>query len=381
MLAVMLRRRMVEAGMDTGGVGAVGVHTVGGVQLATHSWMSHPRMTADELIDYLTMLSWNALCGIVEVGGSLEKFREQPHPSPILPPQLLGTMTNRADLPELWTHEPHHHLVYRQGDKVADVDTSATPGFKGKKNDAAELQPERNERFAQLQEMLYANSRGAGDNRSLLLVLQGMDTAGKGGIVKHVVGAANPQGIRYTAFGVPTEEERKHHYLWRIRRALPAGRAHRRVRPLALRGRAGGPGARPRAARGVGQALRRDQRVREEARRRRHDDRQGGDVRLARRAEAAAVRAARAARQVLEVQPEGRRRAAAVACTTRRPIRRCSSATSTDYAPWHVVPCDRKWYSRLAIIELLIEALEGLNLSWPPADFDIEAEKKRLAEA
>ena len=52
--------------------------------------------------------------------------------------------------------------------------------------------------------------------------------------------------------------------------------------------------------------------------------------------------------------------------------------TSTDYAPWHVVPCDRKWYSRLAILELLIEALEGLNLSWPPADFDVEAEKKRL---
>ena len=53
--------------------------------------------------------------------------------------------------------------------------------------------------------------------------------------------------------------------------------------------------------------------------------------------------------------------------------------TSTDYAPWHVVPCDRKWYSRLAVTELLIEALEGLNLSWPPADFDVEAEKKRLA--
>ena len=89
MLAVMLRRRMAEAGMDTGGVEPWAYHTVGGVQLATHSWMSHPRMSSDELIDYLTMLSWSALCGIVEVGGSLEKFREMPHPSPILPPQLL----------------------------------------------------------------------------------------------------------------------------------------------------------------------------------------------------------------------------------------------------------------------------------------------------
>lgn len=86
MLAVMFRRRMAEAGMDTRGVEPWAYLIVGGVQLATHSWMSHPRMTSDELIDYLTMLSWNALVGIVEVGGSLEKFRAQPHPSPI-PPQ------------------------------------------------------------------------------------------------------------------------------------------------------------------------------------------------------------------------------------------------------------------------------------------------------
>jgi len=54
--------------------------------------------------------------------------------------------------------------------------------------------------------------------------------------------------------------------------------------------------------------------------------------------------------------------------------------TSTDYAPWYIVPCDRKWYSRLAVTELLIEALKGLNMSWPPPDFDVEAEKKRLAD-
>jgi hypothetical protein len=46
-----------------------------------------------------------------------------------------------------------------------------------------------------------------------------------------------------------------------------------------------------------------------------------------------------------------------------------------------VVPCDHKWYSRLATLELLIETLEGLKLSWPPPDFDVKAEKKRLAEA
>ncbi|BCI91468.1 TetR/AcrR family transcriptional regulator [Mycobacterium persicum] len=87
MIAVMLRRRMQEVGMDTGGVEPWAYLIVGGVQLATHSWMSAPRMTSDELIDYLTMLSWSALCGIVEAGGSLEKFREQPHPTPIVPPR------------------------------------------------------------------------------------------------------------------------------------------------------------------------------------------------------------------------------------------------------------------------------------------------------
>jgi AcrR family transcriptional regulator len=87
MLAVMLRHRMHGVGMDTGGVEPWAYHTVGGVQLATHSWMSNPRMSSDELIDYLTMSSWSALCGIVEVGGSLEKFRQQPHPPPVLPSQ------------------------------------------------------------------------------------------------------------------------------------------------------------------------------------------------------------------------------------------------------------------------------------------------------
>jgi len=55
--------------------------------------------------------------------------------------------------------------------------------------------------------------------------------------------------------------------------------------------------------------------------------------------------------------------------------------TSTDYAPWHIVPCDRRWYSRLAVTELLLKALEDLDLFWPPADFDVEAEKKRLLES
>lgn len=53
--------------------------------------------------------------------------------------------------------------------------------------------------------------------------------------------------------------------------------------------------------------------------------------------------------------------------------------TSTEWAPWHVVPSDKKWYRNLAIALLLEEALDGLDLDWPPADFDVEAERRRLA--
>jgi AcrR family transcriptional regulator len=85
MLAVMLRRRMQQDDLETKGVEPWAYMIVGGVQLATHSWMSHRRISSNELIDYLTMLSWSALRGIVEVGGSLEKFNSQPHPTPIPP--------------------------------------------------------------------------------------------------------------------------------------------------------------------------------------------------------------------------------------------------------------------------------------------------------
>jgi PPK2 family polyphosphate:nucleotide phosphotransferase len=286
-------------------------------------------------------------------------------------------MSKPVDLPKPWTHEPHKHLVYRQGDKVANIDTSATPGFKGKKNDAASLQPERNERFAQLQEMLYANSRGADDNRSLLLVLQGMDTAGKGGIVKHVVGAANPQGIRYTAFGVPTEEERKHNYLWRIRRALPPP---------------GHIGVFDRSHYEDVLVVRVHNIVPPEVWGRRYDEINRFEQKLVEDG-TTIIKVAmfvsldqQKARLSERLDKYWKYNPADVDERLKWPAyqeayQAMLERTSTDYAPWHVVPCDRKWYSRLAILELLIEALEGLNLSWPPADFDVEAEKKRLAKA
>ena len=289
-------------------------------------------------------------------------------------------MSKSADLPKLWTHEPHDYLVYREGDKVANLDTSATPGFKGKKSDAAELQPERNERFAELQEMLYANSKSADDNRSLLLVLQGMDTAGKGGIVKHVVGSVNPMGVRYTAFGVPTEEERKHNYLWRIRRALPP---------------AGHIGVFDRSHYEDVLIVRVHNMVPPEVWGKRYDEINKFEKTLVDDGVtiikvAMFVSLDEQKKQLLErlEDPTKYWKYNPGDIDERKMWPKYQEAyqavldrTSTDYAPWYVVPCDRRWYSRLAATELLLDALEGLDLSWPPADFDIEAEKKRLADA
>ncbi|MGL5828615.1 MAG: polyphosphate kinase 2 family protein, partial [Angustibacter sp.] len=76
------------------------------------------------------------------------------------------------------------------------------------------------EELAGAQERLYAQGRAQG-RAAILLVLQGMDTSGKGGITRHVVGLVDPQGVRLTAFKAPTATERAHSFLWRIRRALP----------------------------------------------------------------------------------------------------------------------------------------------------------------
>ncbi|OMC28558.1 polyphosphate kinase [Mycobacterium sp. GA-1841] len=284
------------------------------------------------------------------------------------------------DLPTLWTHQPHEHLAFRRGDQVAHIDTDSTPGFRGTKNDAPTLQTERNLRLASLQEMLYARSKSGDDNRSVLLILQGMDTAGKGGIVKHVVGAANPQGVRYTSFGKPSEEERAHHYLWRIRNALPpAGhigvfdrshyedvlvvRVHNLVPPDVWGARYDEINAFERELVDAGTTL----------------VKVAMFVSLAEQKDRLAERLERPDKYWKYNPADIDERL--LWPKYQEAYQAMLDKTSTDYAPWHIVPCDKKWYSRLAITELLIEALKGLNMSWPPPDFDVEEEKKRLADA
>ncbi|MFH8337710.1 PPK2 family polyphosphate kinase [Streptomyces sp. AM6-12] len=115
-----------------------------------------------------------------------------------------------------------HLLRLPPGEPVdlAAHDPAATPGAPGGKHASLADAERMGKELAELQERLWAAGT-AGDRRRVLLVLQGMDTSGKGGTVKHVIGHLNPSGCRIHAFKAPTAEELRHDFLWRVRKELP----------------------------------------------------------------------------------------------------------------------------------------------------------------
>jgi len=100
--------------------------------------------------------------------------------------------------------------------RMASVDPDSTPGMKGGKKKAQLDIDNGQDVLFELHERLYAEHK-----RSLLVVLQGMDTAGKDGTVTHVMRNFNPQGVVITSFKAPSPQERRHGFLWRIRKRLP----------------------------------------------------------------------------------------------------------------------------------------------------------------
>ncbi|MDR0959983.1 MAG: polyphosphate kinase 2 family protein [Propionibacteriaceae bacterium] len=262
---------------------------------------------------------------------------------------------------------------------VADIDTTATPLFPGKgKLDAPKALAALEPRLDDLQERLYASGRTEGQPaKNVLLVLQGMDTSGKGGVVRHVIGMCDPQGVHIHAFKSPTAAEKRHDFLWRIHKALPEpgmigifDRSHyedvliQRVEQMApadeieSRYAAINEFEQELAANGTAVikcflAISRDeqkQRLLE-----RLDDPtkywkyNPGDV---------------DARLKWDAYME----AYGIA------LQRCN----TETAPWFIVPADRKWYRNWAISRILIETLESMDLTWPPATFDINVERARV---
>lgn len=260
------------------------------------------------------------------------------------------------------------------------IDTRATPGFDGDKTAGRAALKSGADELATLQEQLFAAGRAGrtGEARRPLLILQAMDTAGKGGIIRHVVGAVDPQGVAIAAFKAPTEEERRHDFLWRIRKRLPSpgmigvfDRSHyeevliHRVRglsaPEAIEERYG-------LIREFEQELVADGILPIKVML--HISKDEQRERLAERIERPDKHW-----KYNPADVDERARWDDYLAAYRIAITR----TDADTAPWYVVPADRKWYARLAVQHLLLDALRSLGLEWPPAHFDPDVERARLA--
>lgn len=277
-----------------------------------------------------------------------------------------------------WTTPPSQSLRAGEGFVLADVDTSSTPGFAGDKAYAQQALEAGRETLGELQEKLFAQSRSGGSTGNVLLVLQAMDTAGKGGIVRHVVGAVDPQGVAHHAFKSPTPDELAHDFLWRVRRELPGpgmigvfdrshyedvliGKVRRLAPPEDIEQRYADIVAFEDELVANGTTLVKvmlhissdEQKERLADRLDRPDKHwkyNPGDLEE---------------RLVWNDYQDAYETA----------IRR----TSTESAPWFVVPADRKWYARIAVQKLLTDALASRGLDWPVAQFDVELEKTKLA--
>jgi PPK2 family polyphosphate:nucleotide phosphotransferase len=255
--------------------------------------------------------------------------------------------------------------------RMADVDADSTPGLKNRKRLSSDLKKHQAKLF-NLQERLFAEHK-----RSLLIVLQGMDTSGKDGTINHVIGGMNPQGVLITAFKQPTPQERRHGFLWRIRKRLPEdgeigifnrshyedvliARVHGLAKPPIIERRY------PVINRFEKELVRRGAKI----------------VKICLHISYAEQR-----RRLLERlrEPDKNWKFKETDIDERAFWDDYQSAyslaitqCSTQWAPWYVVPANDKDYRNWAVSRLLIEILEDLNPQYPHPKLDIPRLVKRL---
>jgi PPK2 family polyphosphate:nucleotide phosphotransferase len=259
---------------------------------------------------------------------------------------------------------------------LSALDTRATPGFDGDKAAGRASLAALSPRLSDLQERLHAEGVSGGSRR-LLLILQGMDTSGKGGVIRHVVGQVDPQGCAITSVKAPTKEELAHDFLWRIRRRLPGpgklgvfDRSHYedvlivRVHNLVPRT----TWMRRYAAINRFEARLADDDVRV-VKVFLHISKEEQRQRLLARLDDPTKHWKFNPHDVDERASWADYQEAYAAA-----LERCNN----DTAPWYRVPADRKWYRDWAVANLLVEHLEDMKLTWPKPDFDSEEQRARL---
>ena len=266
--------------------------------------------------------------------------------------------------------------------RLKDYDPGDTGHWRSKEH-AGEAVQEGIARTADLQDKLYAQGSWA-----LLLIFQALDAAGKDGAIKHVMSGVNPQGCQVRSFKAPSEEELQHDFLWRTTRALPE-RGHIgifnrsyyeevlvvRVHPEILKSQKTPPPL-------VGKKIW-EERFEDICGFERHMARSGTVIRkfflhLSKKEQKKRFLAR------LE-EPEKNWKFSASDIHERKcwddyqkAYEEMIQATSTKDAPWYVVPADNKWFSRLVISTVIVDALESLDLSYPKVD---EAKLKELKAA
>jgi PPK2 family polyphosphate:nucleotide phosphotransferase len=245
---------------------------------------------------------------------------------------------------------------------IDPADTSAAPG--DKEATAVHLW-DLAVRLADLQDLLWARRQ-----ERVLVVLQGMDTSGKGGTVKKVLGAVNPSGLRVTSFNAPSEDELARDYLWRVHANVPA---------------AGEIGVWDRSHYEDVLAVRVQELVPEKRWRRRYDH-------IAAFEQMLADEGTTIVKVMLHISPDEQKerlqarlddpqkhwkfRLSDLDSRARwedyqAAFEEAIERTSTDDAPWHVVPADKKWYRNWAVASILVATLEHLDLSWPDSPDDL----------
>nr|WP_243061003.1 PPK2 family polyphosphate kinase [Nocardioides sp. SR21] len=276
-----------------------------------------------------------------------------------------------------WSDDPRDLLRADEDFDLAGMDRAAKPGWKAGKKAAARFCDERGDLLSELQERLFAEGR-AGGRRSLLVVVQGLDTAGKGGVARHVMSKVDPQGVALRSFGAPTDEEREHHFLWRIKKELPEP---------------GFIGVFDRSHYEDVLVTRVDGLVPQKTWEKRYDEINDFEADLV----ASGTTVVKLG-LVVSHDEQGLR----LMKRLDRPDKhwkyskndvptRCKwdeyqeafadvfRRTSTEAAPWFVVPADHKWYARLAITEILTQTLIDMDPEWPSVRWDPEVQRRKLA--
>lgn len=280
-----------------------------------------------------------------------------------------------ALLSSVWSEPPAQRLAFGPSWQLEDAIGDATPGFRGDKADAERFIRISASEIARYQQLLYANGL-KGSRRRVLIVLQGMDASGKGSLVKHVFRQGNPMGIHYHGFAAPTAEERAHDFLWRVERELPNpgwiavfDRSHyedvvmphiygtlppevwqpRYERINAFERELAGDGC---AIIKIFLAVSRDEQ-------RRHFLSRLDDP----------TKHWKFAVSDLDARDRWDE--------YMRAWQEVFERTSTDVAPWHVVPADNRWYSRAVVSELLRTTIVDMQLGWPGFDADVDVDEAR----